>query len=101
MRYVFNRDRCQNVEYSSRREWLLTNGIGGYAMGTVSGINTRRYHGHLVAATRPPTERTLLLANLEASAASGGAQVWLSANQYPGAVFPDGYRYLEWFSAGR
>ena len=38
-----------------RREWLLTNGLGGFAMGTLAGVNTRRYHGLLVAATRPPS----------------------------------------------
>ena len=43
------------------REWLITNGRGGYASGTVLGLPTRRYHGLLVAAARPPLERWLLL----------------------------------------
>jgi predicted glycogen debranching enzyme len=81
-----------------RREWLLTNGIGGFAMGTASGINTRRYHGLLVAATKPPTERTLLLAAIDATAQVQGNPVGLSANQYPGAIYPDGYHYLRGFS---
>ena len=45
-----------------RREWLVTNGLGGYASGTVAGVNTRRYHGLLVAALAPPVERTVLVA---------------------------------------
>ncbi len=44
-----------------RSEWLLTNGLGGYAMGTLSGVNTRRYHGLLVAAMTPPVGRVVAL----------------------------------------
>ena len=47
------------------REWLETNGRGGFAMGTVAGINTRRYHGVLVASLRPPVERQVLLAHVQ------------------------------------
>ena len=54
MRYTLDEQQCKNLAVSKRREWLLTNGIGGFAMGTPSGANTRRYHGHLVAATNPP-----------------------------------------------
>jgi glycogen debranching enzyme len=92
--------KCQDLSHSSRLEWLLTNGIGGFAMGTVGGIATRRYHGHLIAATRPPAERTLLLAAVEASVQGKGAAHWLSANEYPGAIFPEGFRYLESFAVG-
>ncbi len=49
------------------REWLVTNGLGGYASGTVAGQNTRRYHGLLMAALRPPVQRVLLVAELHAS----------------------------------
>jgi predicted glycogen debranching enzyme len=49
------------------REWLVTNGLGGYASGTVAGLNTRRYHGLLMAALRPPVQRVLLVAELHAS----------------------------------
>jgi predicted glycogen debranching enzyme len=44
-----------------RHEWLLTNGLGGYAMGTLLGANTRRYHGLLIAATHPPVSRLVVL----------------------------------------
>src|SRR6188508_274372 len=46
------------------REWLVTNGLGGYASGTVSGVATRRYHGLLVSALPAPLGRTLLLAHI-------------------------------------
>ncbi len=69
-------------------------------MGTISGINSRRYHGHLVAAIVPPTERMALLAAVDAFVIMGGEEVGLSANEYVGAVFPDGYTHLNGFSAG-
>jgi glycogen debranching enzyme len=98
MRYALNDQQCQNVELSSRREWLLTNGIGGFSMGTACGINTRRYHGHLVAATRPPTERTVLLAQIDATIQGEGNPVGISSNQYPDAIFPEGYQYQQGFA---
>lgn len=100
MIYRLTESECRNLRVSSHREWLLTNGIGGYAMGTVSGINTRRYHGLLIAAHQPPAARRLHLANLEVDVRSGGTVVGLSANQYPGAVFPEGYQLLESFAVG-
>ena len=53
------------------REWLLTNGLGSFASGTVSDARTRTYHGWLIAALAPPSGRTLLLSHLEASLISG------------------------------
>lgn len=79
-------------------EWLLPNGIGGFAMGTASGANTRRYHGHLVAATRAPEVRTVLLAGIEAFATVQGETYGVSTNQYVGAVHPQGFRILKEFS---
>lgn len=100
MRYTLDESQCRNLEVSARLEWLLPNGIGGYAMGTPSGINTRRYHGHLIAAVDPPAKRTLLLACIEATVQSSGAPTGISANQYPGAIHPEGYRHLSAFEVG-
>ncbi len=97
MRYILDEQQCKNLQVSSRREWLLTNGIGGFAMGTVSGINTRRYHGQLVAAINPPTDRMVLLAAMDEMIQIGGNPIGISANQYPGAVYPEGYLYLNCF----
>lgn len=99
MKIVVEARQCKNFEVSSRREWLLANGIGGFAMGTVSGANTRRYHGHLVAATVPPATRVNLLANIEAFVQGEGNPIGLSCNQYQGAVYPEGYQYIERFVA--
>jgi predicted glycogen debranching enzyme len=100
MAYALDRLQCRNLEVSAKREWLLTNGIGGYAMGTPSGLNTRRYHAHLVAALDPPGQRMVLLAAIEAFVRIGNRSFPLSANQYAGAIYPDGYLSLESFEVG-
>ncbi|MCA9256060.1 MAG: glycogen debranching enzyme N-terminal domain-containing protein, partial [Phycisphaerales bacterium] len=82
------------------REWLVTNGRGGYASATLSQALTRRYHGLLVAATEPPVRRSLLLAKLDVSALVGLQTYELGANVYSGAIHPQGYALLTSFVAG-
>ena len=94
MSYSFSESNCQNFALSSRQEWLLANGIGGFAMGTLAGVNTRRYHGLLISALTPPTERTLVFAACDAFAVSGKKKLPLSSNQYPGAIYPAGYQSI-------
>jgi predicted glycogen debranching enzyme len=79
-------------------EWLETNALGGFAASTVIGMNTRRYHGLLVAATKPPVGRCVLLSKLEETLLVNGESFELSVNQYPGAIHPTGYRFLVDFS---
>jgi predicted glycogen debranching enzyme len=93
----FDETVCRDFEVASRREWLETNGLGGFASSTVAGLNTRRYHGLLVAATNPPVGRMVLLSKLEETAIVNGRRYELSANRYPGVVHPQGYRYLKSF----
>jgi hypothetical protein len=69
-------------EVDTRREWLETNGIGGFASSTVIGMNTRRYHGLLVAATQPPLGRMVLLSKMEGTAIVNGRHFDLSCNRY-------------------
>ena len=85
---------------ASRLEWLETNGLGGYAAATISGANTRRYHGLLVAAMRPPVGRMVLLSRLEERIGIGGAWLDLASNQFPGVVHPRGFERLERFERG-
>lgn len=99
MRFEFDAEFCRDLGRSSTTEWVIANGIGGYAMGTVCGMLTRRYHGHLIAAIRPPEDRRLILATVEARAECKGTVADLSTNQYPGTVFPRGYEALTGFSA--
>ncbi|WP_216900383.1 amylo-alpha-1,6-glucosidase [Synechococcus sp. CCY 9618] len=63
----FGSEICGDLRLAQEREWLVSNGLGGYAMGTVSGAPSRSYHGLLIAALNPPVERTLLVSQLEAS----------------------------------
>lgn len=89
---------CNNFESATSREWLETNGIGGFATGTISGANTRRYHGILTAATKPPLGRITMLSKFEETLIIDGKSYELSSNQYPGAIHPEGYKYLKSFA---
>lgn len=93
----FDENICGNLEQATEREWLETNGLGGFASSTIIGLNTRRYHGLLTAATKPPVGRLLLLSKLEETLIVNGERFDLSSNQYPGAVHPQGYQYLKEF----
>ena len=89
----FDRGMCANLNEALSREWLETNGLGGFASSTIMGLNTRRYHGLLTAATRPPVGRLVLLSKLEETLTIDGRRYELSANQYAGVVHPQGYKY--------
>lgn len=91
------RDIVGNFEAASSREWLETNGIGGFSSGTVSGAHSRRYHGLLTAASKPPLGRVLLLSKFEETAIVNGKRFELSANRYPGKIHPQGFRFLHCF----
>ncbi|WP_427160417.1 amylo-alpha-1,6-glucosidase [Aliinostoc sp. HNIBRCY26] len=95
----FGREICGNLETAESREWLVTNGIGGYASGTVAGLLTRRYHGLLVAALQPPLGRTLLLAKLDEIVTYNSCFYPLNTNRWSnGIVSPHGYRHIERFA---
>ncbi len=88
-------DICRDLEASSRREWLETNGLGGFASGTVAGMHTRRYHGLLVAALKPPVGRYVLLSKFEETLVINGKRIELSANRYaPDVLHPRGFEFL-------
>ncbi len=89
----------QNKRDTLQKEWLITNGLGGYASSTISGANTRKYHGLLVASNNPPADRQNLVSKVEESIIlSNGDHVGLSTNYYPGAMYPQGFAYIEGFS---
>jgi predicted glycogen debranching enzyme len=93
----FDETICRDLDTGRKREWLETNGIGGFASSTVAGLNTRRYHGLLVAATQPPVGRMVLLSKFEETLVFRGRRYELSANRYPGVIHPQGYQYLKEF----
>src|SRR3954468_18740539 len=83
-----------DINRSLELEWLEANGLGGFASSTIAGANTRRYHGLLIAATKPPVGRYVLLSKFEETLIIGGRRFELSCNLYPGVVHPDGFKYL-------
>jgi predicted glycogen debranching enzyme len=94
----WGREICGRLPAAESREWLCTNGLGGFASGTVAGLLTRRYHGLLVAALKPPVGRTLLAPQVEEVVEYGGEAFALSACRWhDGSVAPEGYKLLEHF----
>jgi len=80
-------------------EYLVANGLGGYAMGTATGARTRQYHGFLVAALAPPTQRTLLVAQVDVTAEIAGESFALATHLYRGGIVnPEGDTRLRDFS---
>ncbi len=82
------------------REWLITNGVGGYSCSTTVGLNTRKYHGLLVAAMTPPVRRMVLLSRIEETLHLNGWPHALACSEYPGTIHPEGHRLLKAFCAG-
>jgi len=87
-----------DVDKALKTEWLVTNGLGGYASSTVLGINTRKYHGLLVAAFNPPVDRRVLLTKLDDEIKINGEAHSLGSNEFQKGIQPEGYRYLSNFS---
>jgi predicted glycogen debranching enzyme len=95
----FGPEICGDLEAAEHREWLVTNGIGGFASGTVAGSATRRYHGLLLAALTPPAGRTHLIGALDEVVTVGDAAYELATHRWAsGAVAPQGHRLLSRFS---
>jgi len=94
----FGREICGDLAAAESREWLVTNGIGGYASGTVAGSQTRRYHGLLVAALQPPVGRTQLVSAIDEIVHYAGTDFSLATDRWAsGAVNPQGFLFLEDF----
>jgi predicted glycogen debranching enzyme len=94
----FGREICGDLAAAESREWLVTNGIGGYASGTVAGSQTRRYHGLLIAALRPPVGRTQLVSAIDEIVHYAGTDFSLATHRWAsGAVDPQGFLFLEDF----
>ncbi|MCL5949076.1 MAG: glycogen debranching enzyme N-terminal domain-containing protein, partial [Candidatus Bathyarchaeota archaeon] len=80
------------------KEWLITNGLGSYASSTVPGINTRKYHGLLVAALDPPGNRTVCLSKLDEDIFVGNDIYRLGSNEFHDMIYPEGYKLINQFS---
>ena len=94
----FGREVTGSLAVAESREWLCTNGLGGFASGTVAGLPTRRYHGLLVAALKPPVGRTVMVGGLDERIEYDGATYELSTARWAdGTVAPVGYRLIAHF----
>lgn len=102
MKYEFDRGVLRDLDRASSLEWLETNGRGGWAAATATGLHTRRQHGLLAVAEGDRERPMVLLSRLEESVAVGDDRFELGVNRFPGAVHPQGHRHLlsfekEWF----
>lgn len=95
MAIQFDKNITQDLHQSADLEWLETNGLGGWAMGTISGIQTRRYHSLLCAALTPPVGRFVLLSKLADSITTSEGVFDLDCNNFNGVVSPTGFKYIE------
>ena len=94
----FGSEVCGSFESAREREWLVTNGLGGFACGTIAGALTRRYHGLLIAALPSHSNRKLLVSKLDETLIYDGQRYELGANCWAdGTVAPNGFRWIERF----
>lgn len=101
MDIIFDENDCQNLREALRKEWLETNGIGGYASSTILNCHSRKYHGWLVAGLANPPGRFVLLSKIEESAVAEEKEYFFSCNKYPGIFQPHGHRHLAEVRLGR
>jgi len=95
---TLNKEMLSNFDDAIQKEWIITNGLGGYASSTVLGINTRKYHGLLIAAFHPPGDRRVCLVKLDEEVSIGNNIYPLAANEFQNGIFPQGYMFLKEFS---
>jgi predicted glycogen debranching enzyme len=97
MTLSFGRGLCGTYPEAVEREWLETNGRGGYAMSTILGANTRRHHGVFTFAQQPPVRRFQVVNRLQEAVTRGETRVDLSSQGYPDTVHPMGFKNIESF----
>lgn len=87
-----------NFERAIALEWITTNGLGSYASSTVLDINTRKYHGVLVASFNPPVDRRVVLSKFDEQLLINDDVYHLSSNEFSHGLHPQGFKHLESFS---
>ncbi len=91
----YSKDKL-TLEEGIKRDWIITNGLGGYCSSTIIGTNTRKYHGLLVAPLTPPARRYLILSKVDESIETNGKKYNLYTNMCKNYI-SEGYKYLESF----
>jgi len=94
---TINKSDLTDLNKSKKLEWLITNGLGGYSSSTVTGMNTRKYHGLLITSVKPPLDRKVTLSKVEEEIEIDGKTYELSTNRYLDVIHPKGYVLLEKF----
>ncbi len=94
---TYDGSRLHDLSISSAKEWLLTDGDGGFASSTICFMNTRRQHSLLTVSTSTPLRRLALLNKLDEEVIIDKKSYFLATNHYPGTIFPDGFKHLESF----
>lgn len=96
-----NREELSNLDFSKEAEWLETNGLGGWSNSTLSGINTRRFHGVYVRSLAPPLKRYVLVSDLAEELYIGTDKIELNTNEFlDKSIHPKGYLLLDHFEKG-
>jgi predicted glycogen debranching enzyme len=95
---TIGKETLSNIAEAVQKEWLITNGLGGYASSTVLGINTRKYHGLLVGAFHPPRDRRVCLEKLDEELSIGSETHLLGANEFQNGIYPQRSLWLKEFS---
>lgn len=93
---IFTKEELNNFTKSSSKEWLISNGIGSFASSTIIGLNTRKYHGLLVAALNPPAQRNVILSKVDEGIRIGGKDYYFYTNQTNDSISL-GYEYEQEF----
>ncbi|MGE5533017.1 MAG: amylo-alpha-1,6-glucosidase, partial [Bacillota bacterium] len=95
---IFPKEALTRFGNLIEKEWLITNGLGSYASSTVLGLNSRKYHGLLVAALDPPGNRTVCLSKLDEDILVGSEIFRLGANEFHDTIYPEGYKLIGQFT---
>jgi predicted glycogen debranching enzyme len=95
---TLNSESLSRFDDSLEKEWLVSNGLGGYASSTILGLNTRKYHGLLVAALNPPGNRTVCLESLDENLIINGAVYNYGSHEFHDSIYPQGHLFLKEFS---
>ena len=94
----FADNTTRDLAHATHREWLETNGLGGWSSSTLCMAHTRRYHGLLVVAQHPPVGRVVLLSHLDERLSIGEDRLELGCHLFPGATHPQGHTHISSFA---
>lgn len=95
---TYNQKQLRDITFASSKEWLLADGEGGFACSTVSFMNTRRQHSLLTVSLNQPLKRLNLLNKIDEEVIIENRSYFLGTNNYPGTVFPEGYKSISKFT---